>query len=50
MNYRPKILLVDINPQVRSFVKRALEVEEYLVFEAGDGPTEVYISEEKSLI
>ena len=47
VNYRPKILLVDDNPQVRSFVKPALEAEGYLVFEAGDGPTGVYIAEEK---
>ena len=47
VNYRPKSLLVDNNPRVRSFVKPALKAEGYLVFEAGDGPTGVYIAEEK---
>ena len=49
MRPRERILLLDDNPRVRSFVVPALESEGYEVVEAEDGPTAVYLAQEESL-
>ena len=48
MRPRDKILLLDDNPRVRSFIVPALEAEGYEVVEAEDGPTAVYLAQEES--
>ncbi len=48
MRPRDRILLLDDNPRVRSFVVPALESQGYDVFEAEDGPTAVYLAQEES--
>ena len=48
MRPRDKILLLDDNPRVRSFIVPALEAEGYEVVEAEEGPTAVYLAQEES--
>lgn len=45
----PRILLVDDNPNVRSFVRLALREEGFEVIEGADGETAVYLAERYNL-